>query len=128
MTGTRQLAAFIAVALAGAAVQLAVLWLVADVLGVPEIPAFWAGWAAGWVHNFGWHHTKVFAGHTRSRKAAAPRSFAAALAGLGVQTAVFAAATTFAPLLVAGALAAACSMPVTFLLSRRWAFREAAHA
>lgn len=126
MRGRRQLAAFAAVALAGGAVQLAVLWVLADVAGVPEIPAFWAGWAAGWLHNFAWHETRIFPATARRRHTTARRSFVAALTGLGVQTAVFAAAATVMPLLLAAALAAACSLPVTFVMSQRWAFRGTA--
>ena len=120
---SRQLVAFVAVALAGAVVQLVGLWAGSRVLGLPDVLAFWLGWLAGWAHNFAWHRARVFPRAERDR-AQRPRSLVAALSGLAVQTVVFTALKGPLPLLLAGACAAACSLPVTFLLSRQWAFRE----
>ncbi len=116
-----QAALFAVVALLGAAVQLAALALLVA-LGVPELPAFPLAWLVAWAHNFAWHRGLVFRGGTRSAGGQGLRSLAAALAGLLIQTAVFAALSELMPLLAAGAIAAACSLPTTFLLSRLWAF------
>lgn len=116
-----QAALFAFVALLGAAVQLAALALLVA-LGAPELPAFVLGWLAAWAHNFAWHRRVVFRGGSRSAGAQGIRSLVAALAGLGIQTGVFAVLAPVLPLLAAGALAAAFSLPTTFLLSRLWAF------
>ncbi len=118
---TSQAALFAFVALLGAAVQLAALALLVA-LGIPELPAFPLAWLIAWAHNFAWHRGLVFRGGTRSARGQGVRSLTAALAGLVIQTAVFAALSALVPLLAAGAIAAACSLPTTFLLSRLWAF------
>lgn len=118
---TSQAALFAFVALLGAAVQLAALALLVA-LGVPELPAFPVAWLVAWAHNFAWHRGVVFRGGSRSVRGQGARSLVAAGAGLVIQTAVFAALSPVLPLLAAGAIAAACSLPTTFLLSRLWAF------
>jgi len=112
---------FVLVALLGAAVQLAALALLVAA-GLPELAAFPLAWLVAWAHNFAWHRRVVFGGSERAAGAQGVRSLVAALTGLGVQTGVFALLSPVAPLLVAGAVAAACSLPTTYLLSRRWAF------
>jgi len=112
---------FVLVALLGAAVQLVALALLVAA-GLPELAAFPLAWLAAWLHNFAWHRGLVFRGSERGAGAQGVRSLVAAITGLGIQTAAFALLSPIAPLLVAGAAAAALSLPVTYLLSRRWAF------
>ncbi len=120
---TSQAALFAFVALLGGAVQLAALALLVA-LGIPELPAFPLAWLIAWSHNFAWHRGLVFRGGTRSAGAQGVRSLVAAVAGLVVQTGLFTALSPLLPLLVAGAIAAACSLPTSFLLSRLWAFDQ----
>lgn len=112
---------FVLVALLGAAVQLAAL-AVLVAAGLPELAAFPLAWLVAWGHNFAWHRGLVFRDAGRGVGTQGARSLVAALTGLGVQTAVFALLSPIAPLLLAGAVAAACSLPTTYVLSRRWAF------
>lgn len=121
---TSQAALFALVALLGGAVQLAALALLVA-LGIGELAAFPLAWLVAWLHNFAWHRGLVFRGGTRSARGQGARSLATALAGLVIQTAAFAALSALMPLLAAGAIAAACSLPTTFLLSRLWAFDRA---
>jgi putative flippase GtrA len=118
---TREFALFTAVAALGGVVQLAVLAVLTGV-GVRSIPAFWAGWLAGWTHNFVWHRLVVF--HSRESRALrhGGRSLVSALAGLAIQTGVFAALATALPVLVAGSTAVALSLPITYLVMSRWAY------
>ena len=108
---------YVAVAVLGAAVQIGVLVALAA-LGVPDLPAFWAGWVIAWAHNWLWLNSVVF----RDRHGEAGKGFLAALLGLGVQTATFAGFSRILPVALAGACAIALALPVTFLLTRQWAF------
>ncbi len=108
---------YVAVAVLGAAVQIAVLVALAA-LGVPDLPAFWAGWVIAWTHNWLWLNSVVF----QDRQGQASKGFVAALVGLGVQTAAFAGLNRMLPIALAGAGAVALALPVTFVLTRQWAF------
>lgn len=121
---------FGAVGIAGVAVQLSVLWLLARELGVPTIAATVMAVEVAILHNFAWHEAWTWRGlppeerWTRLLRFHTANGFVSLALNAGF-TWLF--KENFgAPLLISNLGAIAVTSLLTFLMADRWVFRRAA--
>lgn len=126
MTPPRRIFWFIAVGCTAALVHWAVVVALVRMLGAAPLAANVAGWAVAFTVSFSGQSTLTFRGHGAPYWQAARRFFALSLGGFAINETAYALLLHFSPwrydLLLALVLVAVAVL--TYVLSRRWAFRR----